>query len=317
MREVVWGIIGCGDVTEVKSGPAFNKVPHSRLGAVMRRDAVKAADYARRHGVPRWYADADQLIGDPDVNAIYIATPPDSHLHYARKALQKGKAVYVEKPVTRDSKEAADLMEITGEQLLSVAHYRRRQPLFLQVKEWLDQGRIGRPQRIELRFTQPYLPKPGVNWRLDPQIAGGGLFHALAPHQLDLMRYFLGPAVRATGISGNTGGAYEADDTVSGQILFPGGVLFSGYWCFTDREKKDQCRILGSEGSIEFPVFDHRTLLLTERDRSTEWLFEPLPHVQQPMIEAVVRYFRGEADNPCPAAAAVDVMRMIDAFTRP
>ncbi|MCU0404558.1 MAG: Gfo/Idh/MocA family oxidoreductase, partial [Chitinophagaceae bacterium] len=96
---IKWGIIGCGDVTEKKSGPAFNKVPNSRLVAVMRRDAVKAAEYAQRHGVPRWYSNARELINDPDVNAVYVATPPDSHLMYARMALEAGKPVYVEKPM--------------------------------------------------------------------------------------------------------------------------------------------------------------------------------------------------------------------------
>ena len=76
MEEIKWGIIGCGDVTEVKSAPAFNKVPHSSLVAVMRRDAAKAQDYALRHGVPKWYINAEQLINDPEINAIYIATPP-------------------------------------------------------------------------------------------------------------------------------------------------------------------------------------------------------------------------------------------------
>ena len=94
-----WGIIGCGDVTEVKSGPAFNKVPGSRLIAVMRRDAEKAADYASRHQVDRWYANANALIQDPDVNAIYIATPPDVHEQYALAAIKAGKPVYVEKPM--------------------------------------------------------------------------------------------------------------------------------------------------------------------------------------------------------------------------
>src|SRR4051812_25492983 len=103
MNEIRWGIIGCGDVTEVKSGPAFNKVNHSTLAAVMRRDASKAADYARRHGVPKWYSDANALINDDTVNAIYIATPPSSHEEYAVMALNAGKPVYVEKPMTTDA----------------------------------------------------------------------------------------------------------------------------------------------------------------------------------------------------------------------
>src|SRR6059058_2009766 len=106
LEEVRWGIIGCGDVTEVKSGPALSLVPHSRLVAVMRRNAEKARDYAHRHCVPKWYADAEELINDPEVNAIYIATPPSSHEEYALRALKVGKPVYLEKPMSLNAASA-------------------------------------------------------------------------------------------------------------------------------------------------------------------------------------------------------------------
>ena len=100
---VNWGIIGCGDVCEVKSGPAFNKVDSSKLVAVMRRNLDKAKDFAQRHAVPKYYADAADLINDAEVNAVYIATPPSSHEAYLEMALKAGKPVYVEKPVTVNS----------------------------------------------------------------------------------------------------------------------------------------------------------------------------------------------------------------------
>ena len=102
---VNWGIIGVGDVTEIKSGPAFYKVEHSNLVAVMRRNSEKAADYARRHNVTKWYGDAMELINDSQVDAVYIATPPDSHASYAIAAMLAGKPVYVEKPMARSHRE--------------------------------------------------------------------------------------------------------------------------------------------------------------------------------------------------------------------
>ncbi len=116
MKKINWGIIGCGDVTEVKSGPAFNKVKNSALVAVMRRDAAKAEDYAKRHNVPKWYTDANSLINDPDINAIYVATPPSSHEAYSIAALQAGKPVYVEKPMSMNAAEAENMMKaVCGE----------------------------------------------------------------------------------------------------------------------------------------------------------------------------------------------------------
>ncbi|HVF97123.1 MAG TPA: Gfo/Idh/MocA family oxidoreductase, partial [Flavisolibacter sp.] len=134
-KTIQWGIIGCGNVTEVKSGPAFNKIPHSKLVAVMRRNAAKAQDYAQRHNVEKWYSDASELINDRDVNAVYIATPPSSHEAYTIEALNAGKPVYVEKPMATDAASAqrmSDAAKSTGVKL-SVAHYRRAQPLFLKL----------------------------------------------------------------------------------------------------------------------------------------------------------------------------------------
>ncbi|WP_221887948.1 Gfo/Idh/MocA family protein [Chitinophaga polysaccharea] len=263
MKEIKWGIIGCGDVTEVKSGPAFNKVPHSSLVAVMRRDGAKAKDYALRHGVPKWYDSAEQLINDPEVNAIYIATPPLQHEAYTIQALAAGKPVYVEKPMTLNTasalrmKAAADQYRVK----LSVAHYRREQPVFLKIKSLLEEKAIGDIRFVSLQMLQPpasdIIAGPAVNWRVDPAVSGGGLFHDLAPHQLDLMVYFFGKAKHAAGIAVNQAGAHEADDLVTGHILFENGVVFNGMWCFTVSEagKQDCCEITGSAGSISFPVF--------------------------------------------------------------
>src|SRR5688572_23614993 len=100
-----WGILGCGDVTEIKTGPAFYKVPGSQLVAVMRRNGELAADFARRHGVPRWYDNAAALVNDPEVDAVYIATPPGAHLEGALLVAAAGKPVYMEKPMARNAAE--------------------------------------------------------------------------------------------------------------------------------------------------------------------------------------------------------------------
>ena len=106
-----WGIIGCGDVTEVKSGPALQKATGSALVAVMRRDLSKAQDYARRHGVPRAYNSADALINDPEVDAVYIATPPSSHCALTLAVAAAGKPCLVEKPMAMNHGECRRMIE--------------------------------------------------------------------------------------------------------------------------------------------------------------------------------------------------------------
>lgn len=311
-----WGIIGCGDVTEIKSGPAFNKVPGSKLIAVMRRNADKAADYAKRHDVPKWYADADDLINDPDINAIYIATPPSSHQQYTMAAIQAGKSVYVEKPMALNytaAKSIADAAEHAHVKL-TVAHYRRQWPLFQKIKELLAQQAIG---DIRLALLHLYKQVPTAvemandrnAWRINPAISGGGLFHDLAPHQLDILYYLLGAATHITGMTANQGRHYAADDIVTGHIQFANGILFSGAWCFTAPESSDHCQIIGSSGTLSFSFFNGNHLLQTINGQTTRFDFEPLPHVQQPMIAQTVNYFSGTATNPCTGQEGAEVMR--------
>jgi predicted dehydrogenase len=324
MNQINWGIIGCGDVTEIKSGPAFNKVKNSSLVAVMRRDADKAKDYAHRHQVPKWYSDAASLINDPEVNAIYIATPPSSHEEYTFAALEAGKPVYVEKPMTIHSASASRMANRAKEKnnKLCVAHYRRAQPLFKKIKQLVQEKAIGeiccaRVESYKKTVTDTEMADPGRAWRVDPAVAGGGLFHDLSPHQLDLMYYFFGEMEYASGVSTSQNKIYPADDLVTGNILFKSGVIFDGLWCFNvaDDLEKDNCDIIGTEGKISFTFFEHKPIYLTHKGKTETLTFDPIPHVQQPMIEQVVNYFLGQAPNPCSGDDGVMVMKLIDKFT--
>ena len=323
MKKINWGIIGCGDVTELKSGPAFNKVPNSALVAVMRRDADKAADYARRHNVPRWYNDANLLINDPGVNAIYIATPPSSHEQYTLAAINAGKPVYVEKPMALNYEAAKRMTNAAKEKniKLVVAHYRREWPLFKKIKELINDNAIGKPILAELEFFRPPLTKEELAieknaWRVDPAISGGGLFHDLAPHQLDIMYWLFGPSKMITGIASNQNELYTANDTVTGNILFESEILFCGAWRFTANESKDHCEIIGSEGKLSFSFFSGNSIELNVNNTTTQFNFDALQHVQQPMIEKVVQYFLDEALNPCTGDEGAEIMRWMEGFVK-
>ncbi|GAB2693094.1 Gfo/Idh/MocA family oxidoreductase [Mucilaginibacter koreensis] len=322
MATINWGIIGCGDVTEKKSGPAFNKVPNSRLKAVMRRDAAKAEDYAQRHGVGEWYADANEMMAQAGIEAVYIATPPANHMPYAIDALQRGLHVYVEKPVTLNADEARQIAEAakSSSTKLSVAHYRRALPMFLLVKKLLDEQVIGDVRTVQIRMWQS--PKPALvadvatNWRVQPELSGGGYFHDLAPHQLDLMLFYFGKPKAYQGFSLNQSGLYPADDQVCGHILFENQVTVNGSWCFNVAESDviDECVVVGSKGSITFPFFGNQVSWKagTENHSTT---FEHPQHIEQPMIQQVVAWFNGEQENPCSIEEAITLMEIMDAFT--
>ena len=203
-----------------------------------------------------------------------------------------------------------------------VAHYRREQPLFKKIKELLEHKIIGDVRFVNLLFsktalTPGELAEPKTAWRVDPEISGGGLFHDLAPHQLDLVYYFFGEVEKVNGIAINQSRLYNADDLVTGNILFKNNVVFTGNWCFsaTPEAEKDHCEIIGSRGIIEFSVFNGLEVKLTTADGVQTFQFDRLMHVQQPMIEATVNYFLGEGDNPCTADEGAEVMRMMDEMT--
>lgn len=325
MDIIRWGMIGCGDVTEVKSGPAFNKVNDSSLVAVMRRDGEKAKDYAARHKVRKWYADANDLINDDEVNAIYIATPPAFHEEYAIAAINAGKPVYIEKPMALNFESANMIDTIAQEKNIkvSVAHYRRGQPLFNKVKQLLNERILGDVRFASLQFYKKQLPAealeiPKVAWRVNPEISGGGLFHDIAPHQLDLMYWFFGDIEKASGYATNQSKFYPADDIVSGNILFKSGVIFNGLWCFNVAEDnvQDLCEIQGSEGKMRFPIFEHKKIEVIKNGKTENILFEPLGHVQQPLIQKVVNYFLGKGANPSSATDGAMVMWLLDEFTK-
>ncbi len=322
MKKITWGILGCGDVTEVKSGPAFNKVANSAIEAVMRRNADKAADYAIRHRIDKWYSDAGELINDQNINAIYVATPPAPHKHYAIQALKAGKHVYLEKPVTLNSAECEEIIAVAKDSSnkVTVAHYRRAQPVFIKLKELIDNKAIGDVRFIDLKLFQKSgsdaIAKTEENWRVNPEISGGGLFFDLAPHQLDMLIYIFGKPLTVHGFSKNQSGKENVADITVGQIAFSNNVIFNGVWCFNSHPDNEieQCEIIGSEGKITFSFFNSN-LSLTKNGKTINFSFPPMQHVQQDMIEKTVQYFLGEEEkNPCSLEDALMSLEVMEVF---
>lgn len=321
MKIVKWGFVGCGDVTERKSGPAFSMVEGSEVVAVMSRSADKARAYAVKHGVKRWYSDAQSLIDDPEVNAVYIATPPSSHATYAIMAMKAGKPVYVEKPLAASYDDCARVNRVceqTGVPCF-VAYYRRYLPYFQRVKDIVDRGAIGRVINVQVRFAVPpreldYAHPDNQPWRLQPDIAGGGYFYDLAPHQLDLLQLFFGVIIEARGICANRGGLYSAEDSVSAVFRFESGLPGSGSWCFVAHEsaREDRIQLIGNNGSVSFSVFDYQPIMLHNIE-GTQSIEVPNPaFVQYPLIKQVVEHLQGRAVCSCTSVSATPVNWVLD-----
>ncbi|WP_400248150.1 Gfo/Idh/MocA family protein [Niallia sp. JL1B1071] len=298
-KEVRWGIIGCGDVTEVKSGPGFQRAENSKLVAVMRRNGELAKDYAKRHNVPKWYDDAVALINDPEVDAVYIATPPGFHKEYTILAAKAGKPVYVEKPMARNYQECLEMIEVCkqAEVPLFVAYYRRALPRFLKIKEIIDSGVLG-----DIRFVRTIQYQPPLNddqaWRVQPELAGGGLFLDLASHTLDILDFLFGPIKEAKGFASNQNGSYQAEDIVTGTYLFESGIHGTGTWCFSAHDHIDENEIVGSKGKLTFATFGNGPITLTTVGATEEWVIENPRHIQQHLIQLMVDELTGKGTSP-------------------
>lgn len=324
LKEVNWGIIGCGNVTELKSGPAFNKVAHSKLVAVMRRNVALAEDYAQRHGVPKWYSDASQLINDPEVNAVYIATPPDTHASYAIQAMKAGKPVYVEKPMARNYEECKEMIRVSEEtgMPLFVAYYRRTLPAFLKVKELIDDGIIGQllTVHIQLHKTagEKNLPPEKHHWHVNPEIAGAGHFFDLASHQFDFLDFVFGPVIEVHGIAANQAGYYKAEDTVTGTFLFGNGIIGTGSWCFVADESSvsDYIEITGTLGKISLPCFNPGDLQLSTAKGTVNFSFKNPENISQNLVQQVVDALRGEAECVSTGQTAARTSAVLDGMVK-
>ena len=321
MKLLHWGFIGCGEVTEKKSGPAFSDVEGSNVVAVMSRQELKARSYAERHHVPRWYTSAQDLIDDTDVNAVYIATPPSSHATYAIMAMKAGKPVYVEKPLCASYEDCARINRVSEETGVPcfVAYYRRYLPYFQKVKDIVDQQVIGKTINVQVRFAVPpreldYANVENLPWRLQPDIAGGGYFYDLAPHQLDLLQFIYGVIIEARGIKANRGGLYQAEDSISACFEFENGVPGSGSWCFVAHEsaREDRIEIIGDKGSVSFSVFDYQPIRLHTSEGEQLITVPNPPYVQYPIIKSVCEHLQGIGLCNCTSVSATPVNWALD-----
>lgn len=316
---VRWGILGCGDVTEIKSGPGFQKARGSELAAVMRRDGVKARDYARRHGVPRWYDRVDDLINDPSVDAVYVATPPSSHCNLALRVAAAGKPCLVEKPMAMNHRECVRMIDAFADRRtpLWVAYYRRALPRFLTVRDCLRDGAIGELTSVHVEVTAPLLTgSDAKGWRVDPAIAGAGLLFDLGSHAFDLLDFLVGPITRIGAVAVNTGHTYAAEDVTTAAFVFSTGCAGAAIFNFNASRNTDLITFIGTHGRIETPIFSDTDVLVRNGDRRHVYEVRNPAHVHQPLIQTIVDELDGRGPCPSTGESAARTSHVLDECVR-
>jgi 1,5-anhydro-D-fructose reductase (1,5-anhydro-D-mannitol-forming) len=316
-KNIRWGIIGCGAVTEVKSGPAYQKTEGFELTAVMRRNETLGKDYAERHNIDKYYSDANELINDDSIDAIYIATPPDSHKQYGLLVAQAGKICCIEKPLS-PSYEDSQAITAAFEKVqvpLFVSYYRRSLPRFNKVKALLDTGEIGQVRHINWHLNKAANNidlSEQYNWRTDKTIASGGYFDDLASHGLDLFSYLLGEYDIVKGVGLNQQALYSSFDSVSACWSHKNGITGTGSWNFGGCSRKDNVVIYGCEGEISFSVFDEHPISISNLTGQRELYIENPENIQLHHVENIRNHLLKGNIHPSTGATATHTSWVMD-----
>ena len=319
-------MIGTGNVTEKKSAPSFNKIEHSRLVAVGNRTPEKAEDFAARHGIPTVHKDPFDVIRNPEVDIVYIATPPGSHMEYALETIKAGKPLYIEKPMARTAEECRLINEAAEKAGLPVfvAYYRRGLDYFKKVKSIIDSGILGNILHINLQQYYPARPedydRENLPWRVIPKDAGGGYFHDLGCHALDILFHIFGDPLEVSGKISNMGGLYEPEDTLSASLRLPKDVLLTGSWNFVTPPafQRDLVEVYGENGLLSFGIFSFKPITLNTGDhKETIAIIQP-EHIQLPLISTIVSELKGQGSCPSTGrtaevtSEAMDIIRGVN-----
>jgi predicted dehydrogenase len=284
--------------------------------AVMGRRLDAVTDYATRHGIARVYTDAQALIDDPEVDAVYIATPPDSHHAYSLLVAAAGKHCCVEKPMSLNAGQSREMQKVFADAGLHlfVSYYRRSLPRFQQVRQWLDAGRIGEVRHLTWTLTKAASPVDLAgtdNWRTDPRVAGGGYFADLASHGFDLFQYLLGDITDVAGFTARQAGLYAAEDAVSASWRFASGATGMGCWNFVADRREDRVELIGSRGRIRFSVFDEHPVQL-DADEQLSLSIDHHEHIQWHHVLGMNAHIRGDTQHPAVAGEALKTDWVMD-----
>ncbi|MBI5566677.1 MAG: Gfo/Idh/MocA family oxidoreductase [Chloroflexi bacterium] len=320
MIDVVrWGIIGCGNVVEFKSGPPLYQTPGSELVAVMRRDAAKAADFAQRHGARRWYTQAEALIADADVNAIYIASPHYQHAAHVKLAANAGKIVLCEKPMGISVAEAQACVDVcrANNVPLAVAYYRREWPIVQKMRELLNDGAIGRVVSARIHLADYFAGDPERPWLTSKALAGGGALANAGSHWIDLVRYLLGDVISVNAQCSAHASGFETEDTIVMQMETISQALVSVSITLQSPINANEFEISGTQGRLRATSLADGQLIIDRAGEKTQALSlarSRFAHAE--FIAVLIDRLRSGQPSPIPGEEAVAVWRIMDAAYR-
>lgn len=245
------GVIGAGGIATRRTIPGMLKAQNCRLVAVM--DVKNIDEIAAQFGVRKAYTTEADLLADPEVEAVYIASPVCCHARQIQQAAEAGKHILCEKPLTLTTTEAKEAVEICRKRnvILQEGYMMKFHGAHQRIKELIVEGQLGKLVYMRAQLSCWY-PKMEGAWRQDPKLGGGGALIDMATHLYDLLEYFAGPIRRITALAGTLVQDYRSDDASTTLVEFASGThaTIDAFYCIPDEASRTRLEIYGSRGAI-------------------------------------------------------------------
>jgi 1,5-anhydro-D-fructose reductase (1,5-anhydro-D-mannitol-forming) len=320
MRQIAWGLIGCGDIARRRVGPALRDLESCRFLALARARAERAAECAAELGAERAYGTWQELLLDEDVQAVYIATPPHLHAGIAVAAAGAGKHVVCEKPMAPGLEEADAMIAAcrAAGVRLSVAYYRHLYPVMARIREILSSGKIGTPLVAQINAFEHHALDPGDprSWLLDPEISGGGAMIDFGCHRIEVLLDLLGDVEEIQGMTSRRFAGRAVEDTASALLRFRKGALGLITVSTVLEELKDSLDIFGSEGSLHVPVLNRGLFVVRNSSGEREESCPCHENLHRPYLQAVTEALLEGQAPPVSGELGREVTRIITEIYR-
>ena len=288
-----WGLIGCGDIARKRVAPALRDLPNCELFAVNRANFAQAGSFAKEFGASKWYSTWQELIADPEIEAVYIATPVDLHAAQAIAAAEAGKHVLSEKPMAINVADCDRMIAAceANKVKLGVAYYRRFYPVISRIKRILTSGEIGKPILAQINAFESFDPDPAHprRWLLEKERSGGGPMFDFGCHRIEVLMNLFGPIKDIRSLMGNVLYSREVEDTAVSLFRFETGLQAVLSVTHAVSLSADTLDIFGSLGSIKTVTLNEGTIYIKNQDGERAETHPPASNLHQPLIDDFVQ----------------------------
>ncbi len=287
-----WGLIGCGDIAQKRVAPALRDLSFCELIAISRARSDLAEGFARQFGAKRWYSNWKEMMADPEVDAVYVATPVHMHAAQAIAAAEAGKHVLCEKPMAMNVAECDQMIAAcqASNVKFGVAYYRRFYPVIGRVKALVESGGIGAPVLVQINAFEWFNPGDSEprSWLIKKEFAGGGPMFDFGCHRIEVLLNIFGPIKHVISMSANILFEREVEDTTIASFQFEQGGCGVLTVTHAAREPQDTLQVFGSLGSIHLPVLNEGKMRVISEAGERWESHPPAANFHQPLIEDFV-----------------------------